>query len=284
MNKDEILHAQEVIDSVRNGTGELKPLKPEFPATSEGGTATPQYSVWLTFGISQYIGDWTGKEVTMENQYATLCESSNKEYAELFFKRVKKAETNDAAEIQIAAADGEIAINIPVASVEGQRTGEKAVDPEGDAAYWRARAETAELKVLTFHDEIVKLDAEPKDWTQQCPLCGSTAKENYLGKCAAYKQRGEPAHMFHWDLNAAPDAKADASSVPSVEGMGAREPDATTIAKAIAYWRDRALASESREQAMRENLKVSHNVLRTELGRKCDIQREDGLCEICRKN
>lgn len=54
--------------------------------------------------------------------------------------------------------------------------------------------------------------------------------------------------------------------------------------KAQTEWRKVSEAAESREQAMRENLKVSHNVLRTELGRKCDIQREDGLCEICRKN
>jgi hypothetical protein len=32
-----------------------------------------------------------------------------------------------------------------------------AVNPEGDASYWRARAETAELKVLTFQGEIAKI-------------------------------------------------------------------------------------------------------------------------------
>lgn len=37
---------------------------------------------------------------------------------------------------------------------------EQPVDPEGDAAYWRARAEIAERKVLTFHEEFVKQGAE----------------------------------------------------------------------------------------------------------------------------
>lgn len=48
MNKDEIRQAQEVIDSVRNGTGELKPLKPEFPADSPYIEAAREITVELT--------------------------------------------------------------------------------------------------------------------------------------------------------------------------------------------------------------------------------------------
>lgn len=52
---------------------------------------------------------------------------------------------------------------------------------EAQRDYWQARAETAELKVLTFHDEIAKLPAPSKEeW--HCVTCDSKFSE-YINGC-----------------------------------------------------------------------------------------------------
>lgn len=48
----------------------------------------PRYSVTVTFQIGLYVGEWTGEEVRMEDQYTILCQSPSKEYAELLYKNL----------------------------------------------------------------------------------------------------------------------------------------------------------------------------------------------------
>lgn len=48
--------------------------------------AEPRYSVTVTFDIGSYVGEWTGNEERMPQQYTVLCQSPSKKYAELLYK------------------------------------------------------------------------------------------------------------------------------------------------------------------------------------------------------
>lgn len=55
-------------------------------------SAKPVYTVSIKVGIDSYKGDWSGDEPQMVKRDAILCESSSREYAELMFERIVKAE------------------------------------------------------------------------------------------------------------------------------------------------------------------------------------------------
>lgn len=163
-----------------------------------------------------------------------------------------------------------------VASVEGQRTGEpeirtsgnpiiwccqyhkdgglegvpcpgaEAVDPEGDAAYWRARAETAELKVLTFHEEIAKLKSVPgvegmgaREMWKNWPLVPSIARGLSLEQCRLLDEE---------------IVKFAIAYARSLRGAGGETDESEDIYPDYQDAVARLHASESREQAMRECL------------------------------
>lgn len=50
--------------------------------------ARPKYSVTVTFGIGSYIGNWTGDEPKMEEEYTFLCRTFDKEYAEQMYRKI----------------------------------------------------------------------------------------------------------------------------------------------------------------------------------------------------
>jgi predicted metal-dependent phosphotriesterase family hydrolase len=55
--------------------------------------AKPRYSVTVTFGIGSYIGDWTGEEERMEEQYTFLLQTFDKEAAEKLYQRIARRES-----------------------------------------------------------------------------------------------------------------------------------------------------------------------------------------------
>ncbi len=119
---------------------------------------------------------------------------------------------------------------------------EPAVNPEGDAAYWRARAETAELKVLTFYEEIAKLrPAVPvgESEADKCPQCGSTDKKIYRHQPNAVCIWGN-SHSWHDSHIPASDPAKEAAReiLPSIRPGLRDEPEtldciATIIQSAI---------------------------------------------------
>ena len=53
-------------------------------------SAKPIYTVTLTFSIGEYQGEWDGAEEKMSESATILCQSPSREYAELFYQRLRR--------------------------------------------------------------------------------------------------------------------------------------------------------------------------------------------------
>ncbi len=110
-------------------------------------------------------GEGAGEALEMAQKDALIIEEHTNGFAVVYRRDrtvlISTLPTKRDAELLMATIDAaikyELAFSAKVSYVQASASREPVVNPEGDAAYWRARAETAELKVLTFHEEIAKL-------------------------------------------------------------------------------------------------------------------------------